>query len=287
MERVSDARGVRMLEGRLGGVRPIVLASSLYGAWPCRPDDLEIGLDGRADLILLQENAVDEYRRQYPGWPCHHGAVRVFRAHSEASRVWLSGRDARLSGMRLAADVLAWLYGRDARPAGRRLVELEERNLELTRRVGELRAEVDRLKSRTVDSAGLFLDWRDEWDFMIRVHWARRVPAELKRERLLPASWDYDEGFEERWRRYRSSVDRYRLLDALVDALDGADVTSKTRRRHALRESVGAGESARLSDWGSPIWRVDLTKRNGFRLQYTDNGRRMVLLGVYAHDEIL
>lgn len=271
-------RMVRSIREWKGG--PIVVVTCRKdGACPAQPDRLAEQLRSKARVCVIRgDDAQLELERLLKDEPVYGGAVRA----------WASGRSYRWicknehDASTLPSDISKWLGVPDNTRT--RIGELKDENEQLRKRIGK--QDTPRATAETPDFTGLFLDDRDQLDFEIRYQWAISVPAETKHQYPLKTRWEYSDRFLGNVRRWQASFTRQKLLTAMVDVLDGMVVTKPARRRHILRGTVAPDATPVTSRWDTPIWRIDLTKGNGFRIHYTTDTNGVIHFeDLGPHDE--
>lgn len=281
---IGSLKGARSLAARCKRHdHPIVVVTRLApNAWPYRPERMaaELGME----VAGIEDGApLDEFNALMAPRETWGGATRLFRADG-TSRFWK--RDKPFRAVVHEID--------DSINGERRQRDLKRDNDALRSALADARAERDALKGElkaaraaAFDPEGLFADGEEQLRFEVTLQWAKSIPASDKAGMPL-ARYRLDPGFLDTVRRYAQSVGRDALVRAIVDVLDGVAERSKGRRAHTLREGRGTNDRDRLSEYRTPIWRINVTTRNGFRLHYTtDESGTIVLLGLYAHDELL
>lgn len=260
----------------------VIVTCRRDGTCPAQPDRLAQQLRSKATVYVIRgDTAQQELNRLLKDDTAYGGAVTVWA--SGRNRRWICKNEHDAST--LPSDISKWLGVPDNTRT--RIGELKTENDRLRKQLGKTRNE-PAAPAGMPDFSGLFLDPRDQLDFEIQYQWAVSIPAESKTKYPLAQAWAYEDTFLDNIKRWQASFTRPKLLTAMVDILDGAASTKPSRRRHLLRGTEAVDATPVSSRWGTPIWRVNLTQDNGFRIHYTTDDQGIIHFeDLGPHDERL
>jgi len=131
---------------------------------------------------------------------------------------------------------------------------------------------------------GQFLDPAEQFDFELRLAWALRVsPSEKAQFPLAPysLSQDFLDSLDA-----LHGVDRFKVLEVVVDVLTGRAADLFSRALHRRRETKAGPYLTR--DDGAVAWRVAIQRgaHSAKRLHYWQNGQHIELDKVGVHDGV-
>jgi hypothetical protein len=154
------------------------------------------------------------------------------------------------------------------------------------RRTRELKSLQEQLAVSANDEH-LFADPLDQFDFEVRVAWARRTARDEKPELPL-ASYSLGDGFLASLTEVEGAS-RAKVVDVVVDVLTGRVHELEGRESHQLRQSGGPTAPYVTRSDGSTCWRVALQRNapQARRLHYWQRPNGSVeLSSVRKHDDM-
>ena len=107
-----------------------------------------------------------------------------------------------------------------------------------------------------VDDTALFDNDKDQFDFEIRLAWARTVQASEKASLPLRA-WTYGPHFFDTLHAVQG-IRRSKVVEVVVQVLTGLDAGLASRERHQLRTGLGGDDPPVVRNGGETCWRVSL-----------------------------
>jgi len=119
------------------------------------------------------------------------------------------------------------------------------------RREGQRRSRADRAaneRTQAENDRHLFLDESEQFDFEVRLAWARLIPPSDKANWPL-RRWTYGPDFFTTLRETQG-VSREKVVAVAVDVLTGRDVDLVSRERHQLRTGPGGDDAPRVRNNG-------------------------------------
>jgi len=214
----------------------------------------------------------------------------------QRDRVQLDLDHLRLRHIRLEEDLesvrrerdFASLRGRetagDFHQARAQLEHLRRRLRQATVNAKRSKGEVDGAPGLASQLEGRFTDPTQQFDFELQVAWAIRVsPSEKAQLPMLPYTLGprFLESLEA-----LHGVDRFKVLEVVVDVLTGRAQDIPGRALHRRREKRGGPYLAR--DDGAVGWRVAIQRGapSARRLHYWQLGQQIELDKVGVHDEV-
>jgi len=140
---------------------------------------------------------------------------------------------------------------------------------------------------RSANDEALFGDRLEQLRFEVSLAWARRVPADQKRELPL-APWSVGPDFFASWDAVQG-VARSKVVEVVVEVLSGLVFQVAGRELHQLRTGPGGDDPVRTRADGATCWRVSLQVRtpSARRLHYWQlNDGSIELSSIRLHDDM-
>lgn len=200
--------------------------------------------------------------------------------------------DPALDAMRAERDALAVVIDQleaQRTRALRRLEQSKERLRREAQRATKVTSERDALRQQLAAAAqdGDLFDTREEqFEFELRLAWARRIPKSDKSARPL-ASYSLGPGFFTSWDGVEG-IDRGKVIDVVVEVLTGIADTQPGREVHQLRRGDGAEMPPVVRAGGDTCWRASLqvNSAQARRLHYWRRSDRSIeLSAIRRHDD--
>jgi hypothetical protein len=170
--------------------------------------------------------------------------------------------DSVLSSMQAERDALAEVVAQlehKQRHALKRLDQAKERLRRETQRATRAITERDALRQHLASAAGdgeLFESPEEQFDFELKLAWARRIPKAEKSSRAL-ARYSIGPGFFSSWDGVEG-IERSKVVDVVVEVLTGIADTQPGRQVHQLRSGTGGNSPRVARPNGDTCWRASL-----------------------------